>query len=99
MQPLETQNTDLIVQQNIELMQYTKKLKQQLAKSYVAIQRNEQLQKENTELKYENQRLQQENHQLRNYIEKTFETVKHLFSFPIDTFKKLVDSLVKSFEK
>ena len=99
MQPLETQNTDLIVQQNRELMQYTKKLKQQLAKSYVAIQRNEQLQKENTELKYENQRLQQENHQLRNYIEKTFETVKHLFSFPIDTFKKLVDSLVKSFGK
>ncbi len=98
-QPIENQNTELIVQQNKELVQYTKKLKQQLAKSYVAIQRNEQLQKENMNLRNENQKLQQENNQLRNYIEKTFEAVKHLFSFPIDVFKRLVDSLVKSFEK
>ena len=98
-QPIENQNTELIVQQNKELVQYTKKLKQQLAKSYVAIQRNEQLQKENMNLRNENQKLQQENNQLRNYIEKTFEAAKHLFSFPIDVFKRLVDSLVKSFEK
>lgn len=96
---IETQNTALIVQQNKELIQYTRKLKQQLAKSYVAIQKVENLQKENTELKYENQRLQQENHQLRNYIERTFEAVKHLFSFPIDTFKRLVDNFVRNFEK
>ena len=98
-QPIETKNMALIVTQNEELVQYAKKLKQQLAKSYVAIQRNEQLQKENMELKNKNQELQQENNKLKDYIEKTFETVKHLFSFPMDTFKGLVDNFVKSFEK
>ncbi len=98
-QPIETKNMALIVTQNEELVQYANKLKQQLAKSYVAIQRNEQLQKENMELKNKNQELQQENNKLKDYIEKTFETVKHLFSFPMDTFKRLVDNFVKSFEK
>ena len=98
-QPVETKNTNLIVQQNKELVQYTKKLKQQLAKSYVAIQKNEQLQKENMNLRHENQKLQQENTKLKNYIEKTFEAVKHLFSFPIDVFKRLVDNFIKSMEK
>lgn len=98
-QPLEIKNTALIIAQNKELIAYTRKLKQQLAKSYVAIQRNEQLQKETTKLKLENQELKMENHKLKNYIEKTFETVKHLFSFPMDTFKRLVDNFVKSFEK
>lgn len=98
-QPIETKNMALIVAQNEELVQYAKKLKQQLAKSYAAIQRNEQLQKENMELKNKNQELQKENNKLKNYIEKTFETVKHLFSFPMDTFKRLVDNFVKSFEK
>lgn len=97
--PIETKDTALIVAQNKELVEYTKKLKQQLAKSYVAIQRTEQLQKENIELKQENYQLQQENSRLKNYIAKTFQTVKTLFNFPIDTFKRLVDSLVKSFEK
>lgn len=98
-QPIETKNMALIIAQNKELIQYTKKLKQQLAKSYIAIQKNEQLQKENMELRNKNQELQQENNKLKNYIEKTFETVKHLFSFPMDTFKRLVDNFVKSFEK
>ena len=98
-QPIETKNMALIIAQNEELVQYAKKLKQQLAKSYAAIQRNEQLQKENMELKNKNQELQKENNKLKNYIEKTFETVKHLFSFPMDTFKRLVDNFVKSFEK
>lgn len=98
-QPVASQNTALIVQQNKELVQYTRKLKQQLAKSYIAIQKVEKLQIENIELRQENYKLQQENNQLKNYIEKTFETVKHLFSFPIDTFKRLVDNLIKSLEK
>ncbi|MCI9247014.1 MAG: hypothetical protein HFJ30_07920 [Clostridia bacterium] len=45
--PFKQKNKALIVEQNKELVQYTQKLEQQLAKSYVAIQRNEQLQKEN----------------------------------------------------
>lgn len=98
-QPVETENTALIIAQNKELIEYTRKIKQQLARSYVVIQRNEQLQKENTDLRIENQELKTENNKLKNYIEKTFETVKHLFSFPMDTFKRLVDNFVKSFEK
>lgn len=98
-QPVETKNTNLIVQQNRELVQYTNKLKQQLAKSYVAIQQNEQLQRENTDLRLENQELKIENHKLKNYMEKTFEVVKHLFDFPLDSFKRLVDNFVRNFEK
>jgi len=43
--------------------------------------------------------LKRENHKLKNYINKTFEVVKHLFNFPLDTFKRLVDNFVKSFDK
>lgn len=60
---IETKKTDLILQQNQELIKYTKKLKVQLAKSYNAI----------------------------NKI--------HLFNFPIDRFKRLVDNFVQHFEK
>lgn len=98
-QPIETQNTSLIVAQNKELVQYVKKLKQQLAKSYIAIQKVDTLQKENIELEQENYKLQQENSKLKNYIDKTFQAVKILFDFPIDTLKRLVDNFVKSMEK
>lgn len=98
-QPIEMKNKALVVEQNKQLVQYTKKLKQQLANSYVAIQKVETLQKENIELRQENYKLQQENYKLKNYIDKTFQAVKSLFSFPIDTFKKLVDNLVKHLEK
>ena len=37
--------------------------------------------------------------QIEKYIEKTFEVVNHLFSFPIDSFKRLVDNFIKSLEK
>ena len=98
-QSIETKNMDLVVQQNKELVEYTNKLKVQLAKSYVAIKRVGELQKENTQIKNENEELKKENHKLRNYIEKTFEVVKHLFSFPIDRFKRIVDNFVKEIEK
>lgn len=97
--PLETKNTALILVQNQELVQYTNKLKLQLTKSYKAINKLQELQKENTDLKYENQELKRENHKLRNYIEKTFEVVKHLFDFPIDRFKRIIDNFVKTFDK
>ena len=93
---LETQNKYLILAQNQELVRYTNKLKLQLSKSYNAIDKLQELQKENTNLRYENQELKNENYNLRNYISKTFEVIKHLFDFPIDRFKKLVDNFTKA---
>ena len=98
-QPLNTKDTSLILQQNNELIAYSNKLKLQLSKSYTAIKKIEKLQQENINLKYENEELKKENYKLKNYIEKTFEVVKHLFNFPIDRFKRLVDNFVKHFEK
>ena len=98
-QPINHKNTDLIIQQNNELIKYTNKLKVQLSKSYNAINKLEELQKENINLKYENRELKKENNKLKNYINKTFEVVKHLFNFPMDTFKRLVDNFVKHFER
>lgn len=98
-QPIHTKNTDLIVQQNHNLVKYTNKLKVQLAKSYTAIENIENLQNENIYLKNEIEELKRENYKLKNYIEKTFEVVKNLFNFPIDRFKRLVNNFVKYFEK
>ena len=98
-QPVSATNTALVLQQNQELIKYTNKLKLQLSKSYTTINKVAQLQKENTNLKYENKKLQEENYRLKNYIEKTFEVVKHLFDFPTDIFKRLVDSFLQNFEK
>ena len=98
-QPISTDNTSLILQQNQELIEYTNKLKVQLSKSYNAITQIDKLRKENTELKQQNTELKKENSRLRNYISKTFEAVKHLFDFPIDAFKRLVDNFVHHFEK
>lgn len=85
----------LVIAQNKQLVQYVNKLKTHLNKSYKAIETMETLQKENTYLHYENQKLKQENHRLRNYITNTFEVVKHLFDFPKDRLKRLVDGFIK----
>lgn len=98
-QPINTKNKALIIQQYKELVKYLNKLKIQLAKSYTAIERVEELQRKNTHLKYENEELKKENHKLKNYIEKTFQVVKNLFSFPLDRFKRIVDNFVQYFEK
>lgn len=98
-QPLNTKDASLILQQNNELIAYSNKLKSQLSKSYRAIRKIEKFQQENINLKYENEELKRENYKLKNYIEKTFEVVKHLFNFPIDSFKRLVNNFVKQFEK
>lgn len=97
--PVETKNKTLILQQNQDLIEYTKKLKVQLAKSYNAINKLEELQRENINLKYENANLRQENNKLKNYINKTFKVVKHLFDFPIDRFKRIVSNFMKNMEK
>lgn len=98
-QPINSKSTSLIIQQNQELVKYTNKLKEQVSKSFTAINMVERLQKENNILKSENERLRQENSGLRNYINKTFEVVKNLFDFPIDTFKRLVNNFIEHFEK
>ena len=97
-QPIDTKNKDLIIQQNKELIKYTNKLKIQLSKSYSAINKVAELQQENINLKYENEELKKENNKLKNYIEKTFEVVKNLFSFPVDRFKRIVNNFVQYFE-
>lgn len=97
--PVETKNMALIVAQNKELIKYTNKLKQHLAKSYQAINEIQTIQQENTSLKQENQILRNENNNLRNYIEKSFEVVKHLFDFPIDRFRRLINSFIEDISK
>lgn len=96
---LETKDKTLVLAQNKELVKYTKKLKVQLAKSYTAIRQVENLRQENTNLKEENNKLKQENKTLRNYIEKTFQVVKNLFSFPIDRLKRIVDNFTRYFQR
>lgn len=97
--PTNTQDMALVVAQNKQLVQYVNKLKTHLSKSYKAIETMETLQKENTNLHYENQKLKQENHKLRNYITNTFEVVKHLFDFPKDRLKRVVDGFIKDLQK
>ncbi len=96
--PVNSSDTELVLQQNRQLIAYTNKLKQNLSKSYVAINKMQELKQENIKLRNENTKLKQENSFLKNYIQKTFEAVKHLFNFPIDIFKRLVDNFVKSFD-
>ncbi len=86
---LETQNLSLVVAQNMQLVEYNKKLKVNLAKAYIAIQRVATLQTENASLK-------QENSKLKSYIQHTFEVVKTLFDFPIDRLKRVVDNFIKN---
>ena len=97
--PIDSKNINLVLQQNQELIKHTNNLKVQLSKSYTAIRKIEDLQKDNIYLKQENAELKQENNKLKNYIEKTFQVVKSLFNFPIDRFKRLVDNFVQHFEK
>ena len=97
--PINSTDKSLILQQNKELIKYTKKLKLQLSKSYYSIQKIEKLENENTNLKYENQELKKENHRLKNYIDKTFEYVSILFNFSKTTLKNLVNNFVKNFER
>ena len=97
-QPINTNDKSLILQQNKELVDYNNKLKLQLSKSYSAIQKIQKLQNENINLKYENQELKKENYRLKDYIDKTFEYISILFDFSKSTLKNLVDNFVKRFD-
>ena len=96
---LETKKKSLILAQNNELIKYTNKLKQQLAKSYKAVERLQELERENIMLKHENENLKQENNKLKNYIDKTFEVVKHLFNFPIDRLKRIINNFIENMQE
>lgn len=89
----------MILSQNIQLIKYTNKLKLQLSKCYKSIETISKLKKENDILQNENKDLKQENFTLKNYIYNTFEVVKHLFDFPKDRLKRLVDNFIKNVEK
>lgn len=56
-QPIDTKNKLLIIQQNKDLIKYTNKLKVQLSKSYSAINEVEQLKKENSNLREKKRRI------------------------------------------
>ena len=55
----------------------------------------EQVEQENRNLKQEINYLEQEKSKLEEYIENTFEVVKHLFNFPIDSLKRIIDNFIK----
>ncbi len=93
---IESKNMDLVIAQNKQLIKYTKKLKGYLVKSYIAIEDVSKLKQEICKLSEENKKLKEQNKNLTNYIEKTFEVVKHLFDFPIYRFKRLVNNFVKN---
>ena len=57
------------------------------------------MQKENTYLNTENIRLKTENNRLKNYLDKTFEVVKHLFNFPTKPLKNIVEDFITHIEK
>lgn len=97
--PLNTKNNNLLLEQNQELTKHINSLKVQLSKSIIAIEKVEELKRENNNLKRENEELKKENHRLKDYINKTFEVIKNLFSFPVDRLKRLVDNFVKHFER
>lgn len=44
-------------------------------------------------------RIKKKNNKLKNHIEKTFEVIKNIFSFPIDKFKCIVNNLIQYFDK
>ena len=98
-EPINTQNKSLMIAQNQKLIKYVNKLKLQLSKSYKAINNFEQLKNENIKLKIENENLKRENHKLKNYITKTFEVVKYLFDFPLDSFKRIVNNFINNLWK
>lgn len=93
---LETQNTSLILAQNKQLICYNKKLKDYLLKSLKAIDRVSKLQEENDILRSQNQKLTEKNKKLINYIDNTFEVIKHLFNFPIDSLKRIINNFIKT---
>lgn len=96
---LETQDTSLILLQNKQLISYNKKLKDSLLKSLKAIDEVSKLREENNVLRNQNQKLSEKNKKLTNYIDNTFEVIKYLFNFPIDSLKRIINNFIKTKNK
>ena len=55
----------------------------------------EQVEQENRRLNQEINYLEREKTKLEEYLDNTFEVVKHLFNFPIDSLKRIIDNFIK----
>jgi hypothetical protein len=95
-QNFENENKGVIIEEHKKLIKYCKELKQKLYKSTKAITKCEILENENTILKKQVSNLERENNRLENYIENVLEVVKVFFNYPIKSFKKLVNTFIKS---
>lgn len=86
---------DLVVAENKKLVKHCNRLREYCITSVNTFNKCLEYETEIKNLKKENSFLKEKIKNLKNYIEKTFEVVKHLFHFPIDSFKNIVDNLIK----
>lgn len=86
---------DLVVAENKKLVKHCNRLREYCITSVNTFNKCLEYETEIKNLKEENSFLKEKIKNLKNYIEKTFEVVKHLFHFPINSFKNIVDNLIK----
>lgn len=86
---------DLVVAENKKLVKHCNRLREYCITSVNTFNKCLEYETEIKNLKKENSFLKEKIKNLKNYIEKTFEVVKHLFHFPINSFKNIVDNLIK----
>ncbi|MFG6318437.1 MAG: plasmid recombination protein [Clostridia bacterium] len=98
-QPLKTKNNALLIQQNQELIKYVNKLKVELSKSYIAIQKSITLEEENKKVIQENIKLHKENKLLRRYIDKTYEYISYLINIPKNSIRNMINQFFKELKE
>ncbi len=86
---------DLVVAENKKLVKHCNRLREYCITSVNTFNKCLEYETEIKNLKKENSFLKEKIKNLKNYIEKTFEVVKHLFHFPINSFKNIVENLIK----
>jgi hypothetical protein len=86
---------DLVVTENKKLVKHCNRLREYCITSVNTFNKCLEYETEIKNLKEENSFLKEKIKNLKNYIEKTFEVVKHLFHFPINSFKNIVENLIK----
>ena len=86
---------DLVIGENKKLVKHCNRLREYCITSVNTFNKCLEYETEIKNLKEENSFLKEKIKNLKNYIEKTFEVVKHLFHFPINSFKNIVDNLIK----
>lgn len=98
-QPLETKNNSLLIQQNQELIKYVNKLKVELSKSYIAIEKSITLEEENKKVIQENIKLHKENKLLKRYIDKTYEYISYLINIPKNSIRNMINQFFKELKE